>query len=480
MKKYRVAIGGIATENSTFSIWTTQLENFAIVRGTELAERYPFLESYPHIEFVPLLRARALPGGPVAYNVYQQIRDELLSALRDGTPWDGIYLDMHGAMYVRDLPDSEGDWMSAIRNTAGTRCVIAASYDLHGNVSQRVFDNVDILTAYRTAPHVDTEATRERAIRLLTEILEVGQRPKSRLYQIPVALPGEKTSTEWEPGQSLYAEIDNTIKRGGILDASILVGYAWADEPRTGATVIVYGQEQVPVDDEARRLAQAYWNRRKDFRFGVPAGTSDECISMALAAEESCMFISDSGDNPTAGGVGDVTYTLERMIARDVPTAIYASIPDAVAVAQCHDMGVGSQISLEIGGKLDTVYGKPLPITGTVINLAAFPRHEYGRSFKNQINRQAVIRVGNINIILTEYRTPFHYISQFEQLALDPLKHKLVVIKIGYLEPDLKRVAPKALLALSPGAVNQALEQLPYRHIRRPMFPFDQEMEWEL
>ena len=479
MTTYRVAIGGIATENSTFSVWTTQFEDFAISRGMELAERYKFLDQYSDIEFVPLLRARALPGGPVANDVYHKIRDELLAALREGAPWDGIYLDMHGAMYVRDMIDAEGDWIEAIRHAVGEACVIAASYDLHGNVSQRVFDHVDVLTAYRTAPHTDTEETRARAVRLLSEILQSGQPPSADFYQIPVALPGEKTSSEWEPGQSLYAEIDNTLKKPGIFDASILVGYAWADEARSGAAVMVYGQDQSVVDAEARRLATEYWNRRKDFQFGVPAGTTDECIDMAIAAPEACVFISDSGDNPTAGGVGDVTHTLEQMITRKVPDAIYASIPDSVAVARCHDMGVGRQIALEIGGKLDTIYGKPLSIQGEVIKLASFPRHEYERSFENQTNRQAVVRVGSINVIITEYRTPFHFISQFEQLDLDPLKHKLVVVKIGYLEPDLKRAAPKSLLALSPGAVNQALEQLPYQHIRRPMFPFDQDMDWE-
>ena len=64
------------------------------------------------------------------------------------------------------------------------------------------------------------------------------------------------------------------------------------------------------------------------------------------------------------------------------------------------------------------------------------------------------------------------------RLGLDPLAHKIVVIKIGYLEPDLKRHAPRAFLALTPGAVDQAIERLPFQRVRRPLFPLDKEMTW--
>jgi microcystin degradation protein MlrC len=471
----RIAIAGIATENSTFSVSTTALEDFTILRGGEMLPRYPFLLQFDDVTFVPLIRARALPGGPVDSSAYQQIKAELIDQL-GGQTWDGVYLDMHGAMYVRGLDDAEGDWMASVREVVGESCLIAASYDLHGNVSQRVMDNVDVLTAFRTAPHVDVEATLERAVQLLVGCLRNGIRPVKRFIPVPVLLPGEKTSTEWEPGQSLYARIPQAVKRDGVLDASILIGYAWADEPRSSACVVVLGTDEATVDDEARSLAQHFWDVRREFQFGVPAGETDEIIQMALDAPESCVFISDSGDNPTAGGVGDVTYTLGRLIDLDVQSAVYASIPDAEAVEACHRAGVGAEVDLLVGGKLDTRYSQPLAIRGKVIAAESFPRVEYGHT--GPMNKQAVIQVGGVKAILTEYRTPFHFIAQFERLGIDTLAHKLVVIKIGYLEPDLKRAAPLSLLALSPGAVNQALSELPYERITRPIFPFDPDMDF--
>jgi microcystin degradation protein MlrC len=73
----------------------------------------------------------------------------------------------------------------------------------------------------------------------------------------------------------------------------------------------------------------------------------------------------------------------------------------------------------------------------------------------------------------------YYYIADFEKLGLDPLAHKIVVVKIGYLVPDLKRAAPRAFLALSPGAVDQAIERLPYQRIRRPIYPVDPDMTWQ-
>lgn len=474
----RIAITGIATENSTFSVSTTALHDFTILRGGDMLARYPFLPQFEDMTFVPLLRARALPGGPVGAEAYQQIKSEMLSLLRDQGPWDGVYLDMHGAMYVRGMEDAEGDWMQSIRQVVGERCLIAASYDLHGNVSQRVMDNLDLLTAYRTAPHIDVAETLERAVTLLVKCLRQSLRPYKRFIPIPVALPGEKTSTEWEPGKSLYALIPGVLAQQGILDASILIGYAWADEPRAHASVIAIGTGESTVNEQARELARHFWDVRREFQFGVPAAPTDETIQMALDAPEACVFISDSGDNPTAGGVGDVTYTLGRLIDLHVPSAVYASIPDAEAVYACHAAGVGSEVSLNIGGKLDTRYSQPLPIRGNVLAVEAFPRIEYGHV--GPLNKQAVVQVGGVKIILTEYRTPFHFIAHFERLGINPLDHKLVVIKIGYLEPDLKRAAPKSLLALSPGAVNQRLTDLPYQRIARPIFPLDEGMEFEV
>lgn len=466
----RIAMGGIMIECCTFSPLLTQLEYFRILRGEEMLPNYPFLANFPDYEFIPTLHARSIPGGSVEPGAYQAIKTEFLDRLRAAGPVDGVFLHLHGAMHVQGMDDAEGDWIVAVRDVVGPDCLISASFDLHGNVSRRIVETLDMLTTYRTAPHVDTLQTQERALRLLVRALEEGIRPQMAWVPVPVALPGEKTSTEWEPGMSLYAGLPAVDAVPGVWDASMFVGYAWADEPRAHAAIVVTGTDRVVIEREAKLLAQKYWDKRADFQFGSRAGSIDECIDWALAAPEKSVFISDSGDNPTAGGCNDLPLFVGRLLAKGVTDAVVASIADADAVAACFRAGVGGAVSVSLGGKLDTIHAQPLPVRGVVQFLDSAPDAK---------QRQAVLNINGVQVILTERRTPFHYIRDFQRLGLEPLDHKIVVIKIGYLEPDLKAAAPLALLALSPGAVDQAIERLPFERIHRPIYPLDPDMTWE-
>ena len=152
----RVAVGGIHTESSTFSPLRTTLSDFRVLRGQALLEHpdFAFLRAYG-CDFLPTLHARALPGGPVSGETYRVLKQDFLARLEASLPLDGLYLAMHGAMYVAGLDDAEGDWLTAARNVVGDACLIAASYDLHGNLSRRIVDATDLFSAYRTAPHVD-------------------------------------------------------------------------------------------------------------------------------------------------------------------------------------------------------------------------------------------------------------------------------------------------------------------------------------
>lgn len=463
----RIALGGIAIESCTFSPLPSRLSDFTVRRGAEFLDRYPFLASYAgRAEFVPMLYARSLPGGSVEPEAYAALKTEYLDLLRTNGPWDGVYLDFHGAMHVRGMDDAEGDWVVAVREIVGPECLLAASFDLHGNISQREVAMLDMLTAYRTAPHIDVIETREKALRMLLDCLDNDIRPERVWIPIPVVLPGEKTSTEWAPGDHLYAALAESDDAPGLLDISLLVGYVWADEPRASATVIATGTERSILEREAKKVAQRYWDARHEFQFGVPAGSIDECIEWALAAPESCVFISDSGDNPTAGGAGDTTVALAALLKHGAPSAVVASIADAPAIRTMLTAGVGATVEVELGGKLDPITCKPLPVRGVVRHLAPGG------------NTEAVLQIGDVHVIVTERRRPYHFVADIQRLGLEPLAHKIVVIKIGYLEPDLKRHAPRAFLALTPGAVDQAIERLPFHHVRRPLFPLDQEMTW--
>ena len=465
----RIAIGGIANESCTFSPLPSTLDNFRLVRqgDPQFAQLYPFLTAFPEAKFFGTVTAKALPGGPVDAGAYAAIKSEMLERLEALLPLDGVYLDMHGALYVSGLHDAEGDWISAIRAQVGAGCLISASYDLHGNVSERIMAELDIITGYRTAPHIDTLETRERAVSLLLRCLREGLRPRKALVKIPVGLPGEKTSTEWEPGKSIYAAIPGEIDGDAVMDATIQVGYVWADEPRMTACAIAIGQDEDAVAAAARNLGALYWQRRAEFRFGVEALSIDDCLQRAMAETETPVVISDSGDNITAGGAGDVTDFLERALQYQPPDLVYAAMTDSDAVKRCVDAGSGAAVDLVIGGKLDHLNSRPLPISGVVEFIKPDAR-----------NPQVVLNANGLRVILTARRTSFQRRRQFLDLNITPEDHHIIVVKIGYLVPELKAMAKKNFLALSPGAVNQDLLALSFEQISRPCYPFDAAMEW--
>jgi microcystin degradation protein MlrC len=313
------------------------------------------------------------------------------------------------------------------------------------------------------APHEDAWETRERAAYNLVARLKSGGRPHLAWAQVPVLLPGEKTSTRIEPARSLYGQLASIEAMDGILDASIWVGYAWADEPRCQAAVVVTGDDQALVQGTASSLAAEYWRVRDDFAFVAPTGTLAECVAQGLASRARPFFISDSGDNPTAGGAGDVSWTLGKLLEYPSLSAIYASIVDPAAVAAAR---AGGSVDVLVGGKIDPGPSGPVRVTGTVRTVRQDP---VGGTI-------VVVQAGGVHVIITERRKPYHLVRDFTDLGLDPAKVDLTVVKIGYLEPELYSLARGWLLALTPGGVDQDLPRLGHHRIERPMFPFDPDM----
>lgn len=474
MTSQRIGVGGIAIESSTFNPLLSTLADFTILRGDEMRVRYPFMPDWSFrgrddLVWLPSLHARSIPGGSIVRDAYETMKQELLERIRATLPLDGFYLDIHGAMHVQGMEDAESDLATAIRALVGPECLISAGMDLHGNVSARLVELVDMFTAYRLAPHDDVLQTREKACANLVDCLDNGIRPLRAWTRIPVILPGERTSTLVEPGKSVYGSLRESDPVPGILDASLWVGYVWADEPRSGASVVVTGTDPANIQQEAAKIARRYWDTRDAFDFVVPAGTADWCIEQAVAYPGNAVVISDSGDNPTAGGAGDLPYFVSRLLAHPAfatgnLTALYASIPDAVAVRACYAAGSGGTVDVALGGKLDAVHAQPLPVHGTVVSLV--PNDPVGGDI-------AVLRVGGVSIIVTTRRKPHHRREDFTDLGLDPTAHKLTAVKIGYLEPGLRSFARYALLALTPGAVNQDIPSLNYEHVLRPVYPLD-------
>ncbi len=476
----RIAIAGLGIESSTFSPAQTTEEAFHTEFGEELYGYYPFFHedsaNRKRAEWFPTIRAKAIPGGIVTRETYESLVNKTLDQLKQNLPYDGLFLDIHGAMSVVGLDDPEGDYIKRIREVVGTETLISTCMDLHGNVSKRLAHHTDLMTAYRMAPHEDYMISKQRAVEELLNRLENGlDKPAYKAWiPVPILLPGEKTSTRIEPGKSLYAQIPAIADQEGVTDASIWMAYPWADEPRNHAVVMVVGDDKDKVTKGAEDLAKSFWDVRNEFVFVAPVATLDECLDKAIASDQQPFIISDTGDNPTAGGAGDVTWTLTEILNRKEfkketgPSLIYASIPGPELVEKAIEAGIGGTVEANAGAAIDDRYSPPIRLKGTVKAIV------HGDKYAET---EVVVQVGSVQVIVTKTRKPYHREKDFTNLGLNPHKTDILVVKIGYLVPELYNMRADWLMALTPGGVDQDLERLPYKRINRPMFPLDKDME---
>ena len=476
----RIAIAGLAIESSTFSPAQTHEEAFHARTGDTILSSYEFLARdsalYKKAEWIPILIGRSLPGGIVTREAYESLMDKMLEGLKKNLPYDGIFFDIHGAMSVVDLDDPEGDMIERIRQVVGFETIVSTSMDLHGNVSWKLAQNSDLITCYRMAPHEDALQSDRRAVSNLLSRIEKdeGKPPYKAYVKVPILLPGEKTSTRVDPGKSLYAKVAPAAAKPGIVDAAIWIGYAWADEPRNHAVVMVTGDDKSAVTHTAEDLATAFWNVRNEFEFIAPVATLKESLDKAVKSDKRPFIISDMGDNPTAGGAGDVTWTLKEILARPEfkspkgPSLIYASIPGPEFIEKAVAAGVGGKVDAHAGASIDNRYAPPVRLTGLIKAIEHGDRHA---------ETEVVVQIGSVNVIVTKKRKPYHYEADFTRLGLNPRESDIVVVKIGYLVPELYDMRADWVMALTPGGVDQDLERLEFKRITRPMFPFDKNMD---
>ena len=483
IEKPRIGIAGIAIESSTFSPAKTTERDFTIRLSGEIFTSYSFFDqSYiDKADWFPTMRARALPGGVVTKESYESMVIQIIEMTKQTLPLDGLFFDIHGAMNVEGMEDPEGDFIERIRKVVGPKTLISTSMDSHGNVSEILAKHSDLITCYRMAPHEDAMESKQRALDNLIYRLKSGKgKPKYKAWiPVPILLPGEKTSTRVDPGKTLYSKVAPMTEKKGVIDAAIWVGYAWGDAPRNHAVVMTYGDNKKQVVESAEELAKDFWNFRHDFEFVAPTTDIEDAFNKAfnylkVREDKKPFIISDMGDNPTAGGAGDVTWTLDKILKMDEfkrgdsPELIYASIPGPDLIVNAFKAGVGNYVEGMVGAMIDNRYSPPIKIKGIV--------HSLKRGDRNA-ELEAVVKVNNVYVIVTYKRKPYHYISDFTDLKLDPASSDLLVVKIGYLVPELYDIRGDWVMALTPGGVDQDLERLGYQNIKRPMYPLDKDME---
>jgi microcystin degradation protein MlrC len=486
----RIAICGIYGECSTFSKDVMLGSIFEVLRGDELVEQYEWPERLGEIvddvEWVPLTRAHSGAGGPLDPGFYDEIFDEVSAQLADAGPLDGVYLDMHGALKVVGRDHAEERFVGMVRGIVGDDTVLGISMDPHGNFSRELAELIDVAAVYRHAPHIDRLETRDRAVTNLIATIRSGVLPTKVWVRVPVLLPGERTSTLFEPATSVFGALNPTIAAHGLMDAGLWCGFPWADEDRNAAAVLTIGDDEEAAIAAARQIAASYWDAREDFAITSPNhGSWDEALDFALSGEPRPVYLSDSGDNVTAGGSGDVTFALDRTVSRgDVQEAglrmLFAGLVDAPTLHAAIEAGVGSVLHRAIGATVDDRYAAAVPGHWLVEELID---GVYGEGIVG-----AVLRDGTISVSVQNHRQRFvggvdAATPAFAMLGLaytDITPFDVVVVKNGYLFPNQRSMSGSEFMAMTPGGTDLDFDRLEFEKVWRPMFPLDRNFEADL
>jgi len=476
-KQKRVLTLGISHESNTFSTQLTKESDFDVLRGADVLKDQLWAEIFKKadIELIPTLHASGWPGGVVERSAYENFSKEILEGIRNAGKLDGIYMDMHGALHVEGYEDAQASLIKEIRELVGKDVLISGSFDLHGNPSPDFVENIDLMTAYRTAPHRDGVETKARAAQMLIDAMKYGWKPHIEYVVIPILVPGEKSITEVEPLHSIYSQIPDIAKIEGLIDASIFAGYCWADLPRSAMRVFVVAKDKrhgKEAKNEASRLSQLIWDSREKLELDVPSGPIDKMIDKSEEYTGKTVFISDSGDNTTAGAPGDNTQVLDALLRHKCKNALIAGIVDPEALKACIDAGIGKNLKLTLGGRVDNVFGKPLEIDAKVLFTSP-------DSLMNTSRGAAVIETDGVKTVILKTRRSFVEIKDFKEVGLNPLDFKIVVVKLGYLFPELRDIAPVHLMALTTGFCNLDIATLPFKNVHRPSYPLDRDMTWK-
>ena len=446
----KIAVGGISTECSTYSPLYQNKSDFVSLQGQTLLDLIDFPFDDYGIETYPIFFNRSVPGGPIESLYFRQTKDKFIAKLESLGTLDGVLLIMHGAIFVDDIDDPEGEWIEAVRGVVGKDCIVSVSFDLHGQMTDKIVKNIDAFAAYRTAPHIDVKETYKRASKMLADALTSKQRPMVLWSPIPVLVSGEMSSTFVEPCQSIYKNLVLLDKRQDIIDANLMIGYVWADTQRAAASAVVTCANQKAGTEVCKIIANLFWNSRQKLKFDMQSGDISSAIT---SIPKNFSIIADSGDNPTAGGVGDRADVLEVVLSKKIEHVLFAGI---ASKSSYNELQKGNKFN--IGGS----FGGGGP------NLELDADDVY---FEDQC---AIVRVQNITIVVSKKRRPFHYLSDFNNLRLKLQNYRLLVVKSGYLSPDLQGLSCPSFMALSNGAVNQDLKSIENHHRKRPTFPFQE------
>lgn len=473
---FRIFVSSFQCESNTFCNTTARLEDFDVFYGDAAAIKLAATRVFSEngMEAVAGVFASALPSGSVSLDAFRKIEGDILQSLKDSGGVDGIYLYLHGAMFVKGLGSGEEHLVNRIREIVGDGLPIALALDFHANNTDKLLGSVNIIEGFRTAPHTDHDETEQRAAAGLVRCLKENALPKAVFVRVPV-LAADAAVTAQEPLKSIMEKVREMEQDDAVYSAAFFNGQPWVDVPYVGPCAVISGKQQDAdkLSKAADELAEMYWQGRDRMKLGKEAMLIDDALLYASRAEKGPLFITDSGDNTTAGAQGEGTLMLQKVLESGMKQALVCGITARSAVEELIGKAIGDRVDIWIGTEGGSPNVVPVNIEGKIKSFGkvlGWAGEECGNG--------VVIAAGGVDIVLTDVRAAFISAKHIENMGISPADYKVIVVKLGYLFPELRKIASDHVFALTPGASTNLFDTLDYKHIIRPMYPLDKDFEW--
>ncbi len=479
----RIAIAGIVHETNTYCRDQTQLADFYVARGEKILRSAGTATNVGgaldacarlEVEVVPIMVAAAQPSGAIARDAYEEMKDEILAGIAREASIDGIYLDLHGAGVVVGIHDLEGDLVSAIRELVGPRLPMTASFDLHGNITQRMADALNGVFACHQYPHVDMHLRAAEAVELLVEMWRDDFRPTLHVETIPMLMP--MTTTFLGPGMEMLERVLAEEADDEIVDVSWFHGFPYTDIEYVGTHICVTSRgDRDRAASLAKKVATDLWRRRQEFTLTSLSAT--EAVEQAQAAANRPVVINETSDNCGGGAPGDGTHLLRAMLDAKLENACFGFVVDPEVAEFAHKAGVGETISVSLGGKYDDLHGEPLKLSVYVKALHDGRLTMQAMAKGARINYGKMVRlvVQDMDIIVASNRSQTFDAEPFLAVGVDVTRLDYIALKSSnHFRAGFAEIAGTIITADTPGLVTHRIEVFPRENASQPMWPIDE------
>jgi microcystin degradation protein MlrC len=494
MAAKRVLIAGIFHETNTFVPGWTALDDFRVRLGEELWEAEGDASTLAGTiqvaresdwEVLPVIDFNATPGPTVADKVLEEFWVAFQRVAERELPHriDGVYLNLHGAMVSESAPDVEGELLRRIRSLDGFAGIpVGGVLDLHGNFTDAMAQHANALVAYRENPHADSHAAAMDGARLLDRLMHSGERPVTVWEHPPLMFPPTATGTADEPMSLLEASArEIEAAHPDILAVNVFGGFPYADMPEAGMS---FSAVTLGDPNEARTELQTLNELAMSLkRHAWPTGMPLEDVMQLLATHrEGPILLVEPADNIGGGTPGDLTNVLRALLDYRVRNS-GVIINDPEAVRFMSTQKTGEEVRVSVGGKSGVIGAKPLEIKANLVStsdgrfiLEDRHSHQAGSGDRVDMGPCAVIRSAGVTILLTSRKTAPFDLAQWRSQGIDPEKFFAINVKAAVAHRQAYDPIANASYTLdSPGPCANDLRRLPYRHVRRPVHPLDED-----